>query len=179
MDFEVKALPYSKDALTPHMSAETLEFHYEKHHKGYMKKLDAALTDDLKRRQQSLEQIVKTSTGKVFNCAAQVWNHTFYWNSLSPEASQPSAELSAAIEKSFGSFGTSEASFDFNRSNDSGSASFRLNGLYLSGDGHRDAVVVFIELFDVVGRVREFAVVEPRRRVERTGQAVKTNGGAK
>ena len=104
MDFSVPPLPYAKDALAPHISVRTVEIHYEKHHKGYMKQLDAALSDDPERRKQSLEQIVKTSTGKVFNCAAQVWNHTFYWNSLSPKTTQPSDALSAAIEDNFDSF---------------------------------------------------------------------------
>lgn len=103
MEFVVPSLAYPKNALAPHIAERTVEIHYEKHHKGYMKKLDAALTDDPKQREQSLEQIIKTSTGGVFNCAAQVWNHTFYWNSLSPEPSRPSAALSAAIDKDFGS----------------------------------------------------------------------------
>ncbi len=104
MKFEVPSLPYAKDALAPHISARTVEIHYEKHHKGYMKKLDAALASDDKRRAASLEELVRTSDGKVFNCAAQVWNHSFYWNSLSPEPKSPSSELMGAIEKSFGSF---------------------------------------------------------------------------
>lgn len=104
MKFEVPSLPYAKDALAPHISARTLNIHYEKHHKGYMKKLDAALASDDKRRAASLEELVRTSEGKVFNCAAQVWNHSFYWNSLSPEPKSPSSELMSAIEKSFGSF---------------------------------------------------------------------------
>src|SRR5690606_27106100 len=76
-------LPYAKDALEPVMSKETLEFHYEKHHKGYMTKLKAALegTPDA---EKSLEEIVKSSKGGVFNNAAQVSNHTFWWNSITP-----------------------------------------------------------------------------------------------
>jgi len=104
MNFEVPKLPYAKDALAPHISERTVEIHYEKHHKGYMKKLDAALDAGDKRREDSLEDLVKNSTGKVFNCAAQVWNHSFYWNSLNPAPTQPSEQLMAAIEQSFDSF---------------------------------------------------------------------------
>lgn len=82
MDFEVPPLPYSKDALSPAMSEETLEYHYGKHHQGYMKKLAAALegTPDA---DKSLEDIVRAG-GATFNNAAQVWNHTFFWRSLKP-----------------------------------------------------------------------------------------------
>ena len=83
MDFKVPALPYGKDALAPVMSAETLEYHYEKHHKGYMTKLQAAL-EGKPEADKSLEDVVRTSSGGVFNNAAQVWNHTFWWNSLKP-----------------------------------------------------------------------------------------------
>ncbi len=83
MEFVVPELPYAKDALEPVMSKETLEFHYEKHHKGYMTKLKAAL-EGKPEASKSLEEIVKTSSGGVFNNAAQVWNHTFWWNSLKP-----------------------------------------------------------------------------------------------
>ena len=104
MKFEVPNLPYAKDALAPHISERTVEIHYEKHHKGYMKKLDAALEAGDARRDASLEDLVRTSEGKVFNCAAQVWNHSFYWNSLSPNPKTPSKELMDAIENSFASF---------------------------------------------------------------------------
>ncbi len=83
MDFKVPALPYAKDALQPVMSAETLEYHYEKHHKGYMTKLQAAL-EGKPEAGKSLEEVVKTSSGGVFNNAAQIWNHTFWWESLKP-----------------------------------------------------------------------------------------------
>src|SRR6478752_1976284 len=83
MDFVVPALPYAKDALAPAMAAETLEFHYEKHHKGYMVKLEGLLKGTPE-ASKSLEEIVKTSEGGVFNNAAQIWNHTFWWNSLKP-----------------------------------------------------------------------------------------------
>ncbi|MCH2109582.1 MAG: superoxide dismutase [Polyangiaceae bacterium] len=100
MEFVVPALPYAKDALEPVMSSETLEFHYEKHHKGYMTKLKAALegTPDAAK---SLEDVVKTSQGGVFNNAAQVWNHTFWWNSLKPNGggAPPAGELADLVEK--------------------------------------------------------------------------------
>lgn len=83
MNFEVASLPYAKDALEPVMSSKTLEFHYEKHHKGYMTKLKAALegTPDASK---SLEEVVKTSSGPIFNNAAQVYNHTFFWDGMKP-----------------------------------------------------------------------------------------------
>ena len=83
MQFEVKPLPYSKDALTPHMSVETFEYHYEKHHKTYMTKLKEAIqgTPDA---EKSLEDVVRSAKGGVFNNAAQVWNHTFFWESMKP-----------------------------------------------------------------------------------------------
>ncbi len=83
MDFEVPALPYAKDALGPAMSQETLEFHYEKHHKGYMGKLKAAL-EGKPDASKSLEDIIKSSEGGLFNNAAQVWNHTFFWEGMKP-----------------------------------------------------------------------------------------------
>jgi superoxide dismutase, Fe-Mn family len=83
MNFEVAPLPYAKDALGPAMSQETLEFHYEKHHKGYMTKLKGLL-EGKPEASQSLEAVVKASSGGVFNNAAQVWNHSFFWESLRP-----------------------------------------------------------------------------------------------
>ncbi len=103
MNFKLMALPFSKDALEPHISERTLNFHYDKHHHGYLKKLDKALEGD-ERRKQTLEAIIENSEGHVFNCAAQVWNHDFYWKSIDPSgASTPSDELRACIQASFGS----------------------------------------------------------------------------
>lgn len=115
MKFEIPPLPYDKDALEPHISARTVECHYEKHHRGYMEKLDRALTD--KRREFDLEEIVNhayaTGEEAVFNPAAQVWNHNFYWRSLTPDGgTSPSPELEAEIKRDFGSladFGTAFA----------------------------------------------------------------------
>lgn len=100
MDFTVPPLPYAKDALVPIMSAETLEFHYEKHHKGYMTKLEPLLSGKPE-ASQSLEEIVKTSSGAVFNNAAQIWNHTFFWNSLKPNGggAPPAGPVADLIEK--------------------------------------------------------------------------------
>ncbi|MDN7137569.1 superoxide dismutase [Fe] [Pseudidiomarina sp. 1APP75-27a] len=104
MAFELPALPYEKNALEPHISAETLEYHYGKHHAAYVSKLnDAVKGTDMENK--SLEDIIKSSSGGVFNNAAQVWNHTFYWHCLSPNGGgEPSGELADAINSAFGSF---------------------------------------------------------------------------
>ncbi len=104
MAFELPALPYAKDALAPHISEETLEYHYGKHHKTYVDKLNAAI-EGSEYEGKSLEDIIKTSSGGVFNNSAQVWNHTFYWNCLSPNGGgEPTGKIADAIKKSFGSF---------------------------------------------------------------------------
>ena len=105
MAFELPDLPYAKDALAPHISKETLEYHYGKHHAGYVKKLNAAVEGDSSLAGKSLEDLIKTKSGGVFNNAAQIWNHTFYWNSLSPNGGgEPTGAIKDAIDKSFGSF---------------------------------------------------------------------------
>ncbi len=104
MAIELPSLPYSTDALTPHISPETLDFHYGKHHAGYVKKLNAAI-EGTPMAEKSLEEIIKSAEGGVFNNAAQVWNHTFYWNSLSPDGGgEPSGAIADAINSQFGSF---------------------------------------------------------------------------
>jgi Fe-Mn family superoxide dismutase len=104
MPHELPTLPYAMDALEPYISKETLEYHYGKHHKAYLDKLNAAIKGG-DSENASLVEIIQKSDGGLFNNAAQVWNHTFYWNCMSPkgggEATGPSAE---AIQKSFGSF---------------------------------------------------------------------------
>lgn len=102
MSFELPALPYEKDALAPTISSETIDFHYGKHHNAYVVNLNklAAGTDF---ESMSLEDVIKKSDGGVFNNAAQIWNHTFYWNCLSPNATTASDELTAAINEAFGS----------------------------------------------------------------------------
>jgi len=99
-------LPWDKTALAPHISEQTISFHYGKHHAGYVKKLNAALANaDATLQGKSLEEHIKTSEGKVFNCAAQIWNHTFYWNCLSPNGGgEPTGAIAAAIVRDFGSF---------------------------------------------------------------------------
>ncbi len=102
MKFEVEALPYAQDALAPAMSAETFSYHYEKHHKGYMKKLEAAIGGKPE-ADKSLEEIIASSEGGVFNCAAQVWNHTFFWKSMKPSGGgAPAGDLAALLTRDFG-----------------------------------------------------------------------------
>lgn len=104
MSFDLPALPYELDALEPHISKETLEYHYGKHHNTYVVNLNNLIKDS-NFANSSLEEIVQTSEGGVFNNAAQVWNHTFYWHCLSPKGgNEPTGEVLAAIEQNFGSF---------------------------------------------------------------------------
>ena len=102
MHHQLPDLPYPKDALEPHISAETLEYHHGKHHAGYVNKLNA-LIKGTEYEELSLEQIIRQSDGAVFNNAAQTFNHNFYWNSLSPTPTKPSAALQKAIDAQFGS----------------------------------------------------------------------------
>ena len=104
MSIVLPELPYDKKALSPHISEETLNYHYGKHHKAYVDKLNAQ-TPGTEWEKASLEEIVKSSQGGVFNNSAQVWNHTFYWNCLSPQGGgAPSGTLGSAIERHFESF---------------------------------------------------------------------------
>ena len=104
MTHELPALPYAMDALAPTLSQETLEYHYGKHHQAYVTNLNN-LIPGTEFESMSLEDIVMKSSGGIFNNAAQVWNHTFYWNCLSPNGGgAPSGALAAAIEAKFGSF---------------------------------------------------------------------------
>ena len=104
MAHELPPLPYAMNALEPHISQETLEYHYGKHHKAYVDKLNG-LIPGTEFENLSLEEIVKQApAGGVFNNAAQVWNHTFYWNCMSPDGGgAPSGALGDAIGKAFGS----------------------------------------------------------------------------
>lgn len=103
MAIELPALPYGKDALAPHMSEETLEFHYGKHHKKYVDTTNK-LIQGTEFENAELEDIVLQSTGELFNNAAQVWNHNFFWQCLSPDgAREPHGALKHELEKSFGS----------------------------------------------------------------------------
>jgi len=104
MAYELPALPYAMNALEPTISQETLEYHYGKHHQTYVTNLNN-LAPGTEFANASLEDIVMKSSGGVFNNAAQIWNHTFYWNCLSPNGGgAPSGDLAAAIDKAFGSF---------------------------------------------------------------------------
>ena len=97
-------LPYPKNALEPHISAETLEYHYGKHHAGYVKKLNKQLPAT-EFETASLEEIIMKASDGIFNNAAQVWNHTFYWNCLSPDGGgEPGGSLAKSIDQAFGSF---------------------------------------------------------------------------
>ena len=103
--FSLPALPYAMNALEPHISKETLEFHYGKHHKTYVDNLNKFAEQDNSLQSRSLEEIISTANGPVFNNAAQIWNHTFCWNSLSPNGGgKPSGAIAEAIERDFGSF---------------------------------------------------------------------------
>ena len=106
MAIELAPLPYKQDDLVPYISAETVDFHYNKHHKGYVDKLNAFLEKDPSLASKTLEALIKeASPGNLFNNVAQTWNHSFYWNSLSPEGGgTPSGTLADAIHDSFGSF---------------------------------------------------------------------------
>lgn len=111
MAFELPALPYEKNALEPHISAETLEYHYGKHHQTYVTNLNnlVAGTD---MANMSLEEVVRHSDGGVFNNAAQVWNHTFYWHCLSPNGGgEPTGALADAIQAKWGSFAAFKEAF--------------------------------------------------------------------
>jgi len=104
MTFELPPLPYAKNALEPFISEETLDYHYGKHHQTYVTNLNN-LVPGSEFEGLSLEEIIRKSSGGIFNNAAQVWNHTFYWNCMKPNGGgQPTGELADAISKSFGSF---------------------------------------------------------------------------
>lgn len=104
MSFKLPELPYSMNALEPHISKKTVEFHYTKHHQGYVNKLNG-LVEGTEKEKMSLEELILQNSGGIFNNAAQTWNHTFYWESLSPKGGgSPKGELADAITKKYGSF---------------------------------------------------------------------------
>ena len=101
---ELPPLPYAHDVLTPYISAETLDYHYGKHHKAYVTNLNGLIAGT-EFEKMDLEGIIRSSSGKIFNNAAQVWNHTFYWHSLTPEGKRaPAGRLADLIVEAFGSF---------------------------------------------------------------------------
>jgi Fe-Mn family superoxide dismutase len=137
MAFELPALPYAKNALEPHISAETMEYHYGKHHATYVTKLNG-LVDGTDMASKSLEEIVKTSQGGVFNNAAQIWNHTFYWNSMSPNGGgEPSGALADAITAKWGSYADFQAALNDKAVNNFGSS---WTWLVKTADGGLDIV---------------------------------------
>ncbi len=104
MEHILPPLPYAKNALAPHMSEETLEFHYGKHHQTYVTTLNK-LVVGTEFENLSLEAIIKKASGPIFNNAAQTWNHTFFWHSLSPQGGgQPTGALAEAINRQWGSY---------------------------------------------------------------------------
>jgi Fe-Mn family superoxide dismutase len=104
MAIELPALPWARDALAPHISAETIDYHYGKHHQTYVTNLNNMIKGT-EFENLDLVAIIKKSQGGMFNNAAQIWNHTFYWNSLSPKGGrEPSGKLADAIKKGFGGF---------------------------------------------------------------------------
>jgi Fe-Mn family superoxide dismutase len=104
MEHQLPDLPYAKDALDPHISAETIDYHYGKHHKAYVDNLNKLILGT-EFENRPLEDIIKSANGGIFNNAAQAWNHTFYWNCLSPKGGgDPAGDLANAITKQFGSF---------------------------------------------------------------------------
>ena len=104
MAFELPPLPFPKDALAPIISAETFDYHHGKHHAAYVTNLNAAIAGT-PNEQKSLEEIILSADGPLFNNAAQVWNHTFFWNCLKPKGGgKPGGDLAAAIDRDFGGF---------------------------------------------------------------------------
>jgi Fe-Mn family superoxide dismutase len=104
LHFDQPPLPFAEGALAPIISAETLQFHYGKHHKKYYDTLNQLLQKEPVANARTLEDVVRNSSGKVFNNAGQAWNHDFYWQSLSPKDSQPSQTMRKLLEKDFGSY---------------------------------------------------------------------------
>jgi Fe-Mn family superoxide dismutase len=132
MSIELPPLPYSMDALAPHLSAETLGFHHGKHHRAYVDSVNAAVAGT-HRDTMTLEEIVGSAGGTLFNSAAQAWNHAFYWNSMRPGGGgEPAGVVAAAIRGHFGSFG------DFRRLfKDAALAQFGSGWTWLVKDGGR------------------------------------------
>ncbi|MGM0703313.1 MAG: superoxide dismutase [Pseudomonadota bacterium] len=137
MVFELPALPYEKNALEPYLSAETLGYHYGKHHQAYVDKLNE-LIEGTEDADKTLEEIIQSSSGGLFNQAAQVWNHTFYWHCLSPHGGgEPGGALAEAIDARFGSFATFKETFNAQAVANFGSG---WTWLIKTGDGGVDIV---------------------------------------
>jgi superoxide dismutase, Fe-Mn family len=122
MEHTLPALPYAMDALAPHISKETLEYHYGKHHQTYVTNLNN-LIKGTEFEAADLETIVKTSSAGIFNNSAQIWNHTFYWSSLSPTGGgEPTGALAEAINAKFGSFAAFKEAFNKSAAGNFGSS---------------------------------------------------------
>jgi len=121
MAFELPPLPYADDALEPTISAETISYHYGKHHQSYVTNLNN-LVPGTEFENSSLEEIIMKASGGLFNNAAQIWNHTFYWNGLTPNGKDTvSGDLAAAIDKKFGSFAEFKTKFSTSAATNFGS----------------------------------------------------------
>ena len=137
MEHKLPPLPYAMDALAPHMSKETMEFHYGKHHQAYVTNLNN-LIKGTEFENASLEDIVKKSSGGVFNNAAQVWNHSFFWNCMKPGGGgKPAGGLATAIDKKWGSFDGFKDAFSKSAVGNFGSG---WTWLVKKGDGSVDIV---------------------------------------
>ncbi|MBO8158811.1 superoxide dismutase [Thermosyntropha sp.] len=110
MDYKLPLLPYDENALEPIISRETIQYHYGKHHQTYVNNLNK-LIKDTPLENITLEEIIKRASGSLFNNAAQVFNHTFYWNCLTPNVEKPTEKVIKALEKSFGSFDNFKTEF--------------------------------------------------------------------
>jgi superoxide dismutase, Fe-Mn family len=137
MEHTLPALPYAMDALAPHVSKETLEFHYGKHHQTYVTNLNN-LIKGTEFEAMDLEEIVRKSSGGVFNNAAQIWNHTFYWNSLAPTGgAEPTGAVLEAVNKKWGSFAAFKEAFNKSATGNFGSS---WTWLVKKSDGSLDIV---------------------------------------
>lgn len=111
MPFKLNALPYAEDALAPHISKNTMHYHYHKHHQGYVDKLNAAL-EQSGSDEKTLEELIKTADGTLYNLAAQVWNHDFYWKSMKPDGGgNPPPAVEDRLTREFGSFDSFRQTF--------------------------------------------------------------------
>ena len=110
MERTLAPLPYKKDALEPYVTGLTVEVHYERHHQAYLRKL-LELVEGKPERDEPLETLIRSASGEIFENAAQVWNHDFFWKSLKPGGSAPGGELLAAVERDFGSLAELERRF--------------------------------------------------------------------
>ncbi len=137
MEHKLPELPYPVNALEPHISKETLEFHHGKHHATYVAKLNDLIKGS-EYENMTLEDIIKKSSGGIFNNAAQIWNHTFYWHSLSPDGGgEPGGALGDAINSAFGSFAEFKDAFTQTSVNTFGSG---WGWLVMNADGGLEVV---------------------------------------